>query len=80
MFLGKTYKGVTDDEITYKTLGSNWFVISGYSGDNIFYQKSFVGDDENTFLIEYPQTQKEKYSDMTTYLEKSFKPGPLIIN
>lgn len=65
----------TEGIITYKTIEGNWFVISGYKGDDIFYQKTFSGDDENTFLIMYPKDQKATYDDIVTTLDRSFKPS-----
>ncbi len=69
----------TEGEITYKTLGSNWFIVSGYQGNDIFYQKTFSGDDENTFIITYPEEQKELYSDIITDMERLFEPSTEVL-
>lgn len=61
--------------VSYKTLGSNWFVVSGVEDGKVFYTKTFVrnGQEVITFYIEYPQGQKKVYDSMTDVMVKSFK-------
>lgn len=67
-----------EDEVTYQASGPNWFVLSGYDGANIFYEKVYLGKDtENDLRIEYPADEKEKYDSMVSTVAASFQPGPL---
>ncbi len=66
------------DEITYDKKGKNWFVLSGYKGNKIIYQKTFYGKGcSNTVYMEYPSSDKTKYDDIVTSIVRSFKPGDL---
>ena len=58
---------------TYQAQGSNWFVISGVKGDNIFYLKSFVTKSTISDLwIEYPAARKADYDAVVARVVKSF--------
>ena len=47
--------------ITYWKRVKNYFAISGYVGDNIFYEKTVQrGDQYNTYFYEYPKTLKKR--------------------
>jgi hypothetical protein len=60
--------------ITYKILKNNWFVISGYENDNVFYQKTIFRNEEfMTFEIEYPQDQKKAFDLIAATISKSFR-------
>jgi hypothetical protein len=61
--------------VSYKTLGSNWFVVSGVEDGKIFYTKTFVRNRQEiiTFYFEYPQGQKNVYDKMTEVMVRSFK-------
>lgn len=60
--------------VTYKRLKDDWFVISGYIGPKIFYQKTFLSNDMfKTFYIEYPENQRGIYDPILSRLGKSFK-------
>ncbi|HEY5125316.1 MAG TPA: hypothetical protein VIK14_16415 [Ignavibacteria bacterium] len=62
------------DQVTYKVLESDWFVISGYDKGKIFYTKSFLRNGTlYTILMEYPESEKDKYDDLVNKLSKSFK-------
>ena len=66
------------NEITYDRKGKNWFVLSGYKGNKIIYQKTFYGRGcSNTIFMEYPKKDKSKYDDIVTAIVRSFKPGDL---
>ncbi|MGB4333662.1 MAG: caspase family protein [Chromatiaceae bacterium] len=61
-------------KVTYKRQKNNWFVISGYIGPKIFYQKTFLSKDMfKTFYIEYPQNQRQRYDPILSRLGSSFK-------
>ena len=49
------------DETTYRPRGRSWFVLSGYRGDSIYYEKvmfSCGGSLVNVFAITYPVDQR----------------------
>ena len=59
--------------VVYKTMKRNWFVVSGYNGEKIFYQKTMLKDNElKTFTIEYDQSQKSVYDAVTARIARSF--------
>ena len=66
--------GYTD--VTYSPSGSNWLVLSGYRGDNIFYEKYvFRGDTVHGFGVEFPAAEKPRYSPIIERMEDSFRAG-----
>jgi hypothetical protein len=77
----QTLSDVYDEEcsragkaVTYKVIKNNWFVVSGYIGEKIFYQKTMYRKDEfMTFSIEYPKEQKNIFDPITAVIAKSFK-------
>jgi hypothetical protein len=59
--------------VSYKTIKSNWFVVSGYNGGKIFYQKTMLKNDVlKTFSIEYDESQKSTYDTVTARIARSF--------
>jgi len=63
-------------EVTYKARGKNWFVLSGYNGSKILYEKTYIGKGSiHGLYLEYPATAKTKYDDIVTRIARSFKPG-----
>lgn len=74
-------KGHEGENVTYKTLSTNWFVISGLADGRIFYQKTLYHkfketDVFYTFTIEYPKAEKGKYDQIVRRIEKSFRFDP----
>lgn len=65
-------------DVTYKVKKNNWFVISGYDGEYIFYIKKYVGSNTaNTLYLNYPSNLRDKYYNVITVISKSFKEGNL---
>lgn len=65
-------------DVTYKVKKKNWFVVSGYDGDYIFYVKKYAGTGStNTLFFKYPSNLRDKYYDVVTVISKSFKEGNL---
>jgi hypothetical protein len=63
-------------DVTYKTKKNNWFVISGYDGETLFYVKMYVGtQSRNVLSLNYPSNLRDKYYDAITVISKSFKEG-----
>ena len=66
------------DETTYRPRGRSWFVLSGYRGDSIYYEKvmfSCGGSLVNVFAITYPVDQRNLYDAIVERMEDSFRPG-----
>ncbi len=68
------------EKITYEAKGRNWFVLSGYSGSEIVYRKTFVGKgSSNHLFISYPAARKAEYAAKVERIARSFKPGDLTV-
>lgn len=66
------------DEMTYVPRGRSWFVISGYRGDDIYYEKvmfSCSGGVVNVFAISYPTVMRRLYDPVVELMEDSFRPS-----
>jgi hypothetical protein len=66
------------DRVSYRSGGSNWYVLSGYKGDKIIYLKTFVGRGSiNHLYISYHACKKAEYEEMVTRVARSLVPGEL---
>jgi hypothetical protein len=66
------------DAMTYVPRGRTWFVISGYRGDDIYYEKvmfSCAGSVVNVLAITYPQGLRRQYDSVVEKVEDSFRPS-----
>ena len=66
------------DETTYRPRGRSWFVLSGYRGASIYYEKvmfSCGGSLVNVFAITYPVEQRDMYDPIVERMEDTFRPG-----
>jgi len=62
------------DTITYTPIKKNWYILSGYKGDDILYIKVIAKNDTfYTLYIKYPKRLKTQYNDMVTQTSQSFK-------
>jgi hypothetical protein len=64
------------DQIGYGPRGGSWFVLSGFRGPNIYYQKvlfSCGGRVVNAFALTYPAEQKRQFDPIVTGIEKNFR-------
>jgi hypothetical protein len=60
-------------DVTMKLLKTDWFVVSGYAGEKVFYQKTMLkGGVFKTFIIEYDREQKSFYDPITACIARSF--------
>ena len=61
--------------VTYKTIGANFYVISGKQGGKIFYQKTIRSSEDTyfTFIFEYAENKRSTYDKATAQIAKSFK-------
>ena len=59
--------------MTYQRKGETWFVVSGYEGDDIFYDKTLrEGDRTASFRFVFPAAQKPHYAPLLEHMEDSF--------
>ena len=66
------------DQITYEPMGKSWFVLSGYRGDDIFYEKYLFSHDVkilNAFWITFPRKHKPIFAPIIERMENSFRSG-----
>lgn len=60
-------------DVTYKTRGENWFVVSGYQGDDIFYTKQILRDGKYKVLsIRYDLSLKPEFDPIVAEIAESF--------
>jgi hypothetical protein len=68
---------VTSDDtkkVTYKQMGDRFYVVSGYEGSSIFYQKTiFTNEGMMTAIFTYPTSQKAKYDSYCVKVFETFK-------
>lgn len=61
-------------QVTYKVLRANWYVVSGYEGDRVYYQKTiFSGGVFKTFRIEYDKSRADVFDKVTKKVAASFR-------
>lgn len=66
------------DQMDYSPTSRTWFVLSGFRGDNIYYQKvmfSCAGKVINVLSITFPTEEKSFYEGMIETIEDRFRPG-----
>ncbi|AUW94933.1 hypothetical protein BXT84_14035 [Sulfobacillus thermotolerans] len=62
----------------YQAHGSDWLVVSGTHGSQIYYTKEFIGSTHKDVLsISYPAIDKNYWSSMVSVVSRSFTPGEL---
>ncbi len=60
--------------ITYKKLGSSFYIATGYNNGNIFYNKTIIINGEfASAYIEYPESQKETFNPYCEVINTTFK-------
>ena len=66
------------DQLDYSPSGKTWFVLSGYRGENIYYQKvmfSCGGGVITALSVTFPRAEKKFYEGLIEVMEDNFKPG-----
>lgn len=66
------------DKLDYQPQGKSWFVLSGYRGDTIYYQKVMFSCSNhvvNVFSINFPTADKPYYERLVEIMEDHFKTG-----
>jgi hypothetical protein len=79
--LEEAAKDVTENShgvITYTRSRDNWFVISGFIGERIFYRRSFLSDRSRvigTLWIEFPRNMRPCFEEAVSIMSLSFRPS-----
>ena len=63
------------EEITYQPRGRSWFVLSGYRGDQIYYEKVMFSCRTrivNILAIAYPIAERDHFDPVVERMEDSF--------
>lgn len=70
-----TIKERGTENVTYKTLRPNFFVVSGKSDGKVFYQKVIRKPNNSyiSFIFEYDESKRGVYDQVTTKIVESFK-------
>jgi hypothetical protein len=64
------------EAITYRARGERWLVVSGYRGENIYYDKYFLSAGLiHAFGFEYPIASRQIYDPVVEVIEDTFRAG-----
>jgi len=66
------------DQMDYSPQGKTWFVLSGFRGDLIYYQKVMFSCGNrviNVLSVTFPRVEKKFYEGLIERMEDRFKPG-----
>jgi hypothetical protein len=65
------------DRVTYRRQGSDWFVISGFSGQSIFYEKVVLRADLMAgFVMTYPAAGRALFDQLLGSIAAGFRLAP----
>jgi len=61
--------------VTYKKLGKTFYVVSGYEGKKIYYQKTFLSEDGQlvTCRLVYLERDQQLYNTLLDHIMKSLR-------
>uniref|UniRef100_A0A7V4LDC1 Uncharacterized protein n=1 Tax=Desulfobacca acetoxidans TaxID=60893 RepID=A0A7V4LDC1_9BACT len=60
--------------VTYQVIKPGWYVISGVTGNRLYYQKTYLVDDMfKSFSLEYPAARRGEYDPLAAALGRSFR-------
>jgi hypothetical protein len=63
------------EEMTYRAGGNLWLVVSGFRGDDIYYEKFFLtGGSVQGFSMQYPRVERRTFDAIVERMEDSFRP------
>jgi len=66
------------ERLAYSPIGGTWFVLSGFRGENIYYQKVMFSCQNrviNVFSMTFLTADKPFYEGLIEIMEDHFKPG-----
>lgn len=63
--------------VTYSATGTDWFVLSGYEGDAVYYERHEVGREAviHSLVLRYPESVRERYDPLVKPIADSLE-GP----
>jgi hypothetical protein len=67
------------ERLDYSPKGQTWFVLSGYRGENIYYQKVLFSCGNrviNVFSVTFPAADRAFYEGLVEVMEDNFRTGP----
>ena len=66
------------DDVTFKRVTSDYYVVSGSRGATIYYERCNFPNDAilNCFYISYPAQEKAAWDAIVTRISHSLRPGP----
>jgi hypothetical protein len=66
-----------NQSVTYKRLADNWFVISGYENNRVFYNKTMLHEGNVlTLSIHYDKSLQSKFDPIVAAISRSFQVSP----
>ncbi|MEM6803491.1 MAG: hypothetical protein AAF696_18940 [Bacteroidota bacterium] len=66
-----------EQSITYKRISKDFFILSGYVDDRIFYHRTHLENEMyKTFYLEYPQKEKERFDKIISHMVQHFPNCP----
>lgn len=66
------------DRMDYFPRGKTWFVLSGFRGESIYYQKVMFSCGNrviNVLSVTFPTAEKQYFENLVEKIEDNFKPG-----
>jgi hypothetical protein len=66
------------DRLGYSPVGKTWFVLTGFRGENIYYQKvmfTCANKVISVFSMTFPKAEKPFYEGLIEIMEDNFHPG-----
>ncbi|MEC4892348.1 MAG: hypothetical protein SAL07_04250 [Oscillatoria sp. PMC 1051.18] len=61
-------------QVTYRTRGEDWFVVSGYENGEVFYRKTYLRNgDFKTLIIRYNRALQPEFDPIVTEISQSFR-------
>ncbi len=74
--LAATYQSTltSSENVVYKVLQNNWFVITGQDVNGIYYLKTMIKNGQTHYLsVRYPVSQKERFDKILPRIANSFQ-------
>jgi hypothetical protein len=70
----REYEAELSERPTYKEFGGNWYVVSGYERQDVYYTKCVRGETATAcFTISYPKDLRAKYDPLLGEMARSFR-------
>ncbi len=64
---------LAEKSVTFRRQKGNWFVLSGYRGDTIYYRKTIADNVLVTFDLVYPKAQRRQYRSIVHILSHTLR-------